>query len=83
MSEVNVKDAQRDLVALVDRVAQGEIVTVTKEGMAVAAIVPIAEAARASNGLPSSRPSLVDYLKTLPVDIEFERNRSPSRDVDF
>jgi hypothetical protein len=32
--------------------------------------------------LERKRAGLVDYLRTIPVDI-FERNSSPSRDVDL
>ncbi|MCE7027317.1 type II toxin-antitoxin system Phd/YefM family antitoxin [Jiella avicenniae] len=83
MSEVDLKDAHRDLVTLVERAAGGETVTVTKAGKAVATIAPVTEATERSDQGPGSRPSLAEYLQTLPVDIEFERNRSPSRDVDL
>jgi prevent-host-death family protein len=82
MSIVSLKEAKAGLSAYVDEVIKGEFVTITRHGKPVAALVPLAAADLARKALRKDRPSLADYLLAFPGG-DFERNRSPSRDVDL
>ncbi|WP_420961715.1 type II toxin-antitoxin system Phd/YefM family antitoxin [Brucella sp. IR073] len=83
MSTVSLKDAKASLSAYIDEANRGEIVTITRDGKPVAALVPLEAAEIARETLnKKNRPSLLSYLKKFPGG-EFERNRSPSRDVDL
>ncbi|GGA80886.1 antitoxin [Brucella endophytica] len=81
MSTVSLKDAKASLSAYIDEANKGEIVTITRRGKPIAALVPLeaAEIARASIN-KKNRPSLLSYLKTFPGG-EFERGASPSRNA--
>ncbi|ORE98091.1 type II toxin-antitoxin system prevent-host-death family antitoxin [Aurantimonas sp. 22II-16-19i] len=84
MSNVTLQDAKADLSNVVDRAAHGEIVRITRDGIAVAAIVPIEAADAARDAAARRKPGLVDHLMAFPGDdADLERNRSPSRDVDL
>lgn len=82
MSTVSVGDAETRLSRLVDDAIQGEVVTITRSGKPVAALVSIEAAEIARKVLGPSRPGLVAYLRTFPGG-EVERDRSPSRDADL
>jgi len=82
MSTVSLKDAKAGLAAYVDEAIKGEFVTITRHGKPVAALVPMEAAEIARRSLQRGRPSFASYLKTFPGG-EFERNPSPSRDVDL
>ncbi|MBP0615438.1 type II toxin-antitoxin system Phd/YefM family antitoxin [Jiella mangrovi] len=84
MSNVSFQEAESDLATLVDRAARGEVVTITRDGAPVAAIVPIESAGTTRAPRENRKPGLVELLMAFPAGDEvFERNRSPSRDVDF
>lgn len=76
MSTVSLKDAKTSLSTYVDDAIKGEFVTITRHGKPVAA----AEIARKS--MTKDRPSFLAYLGTFPGGT-FERNMTPSRDVDL
>ncbi|MFN3507247.1 MAG: type II toxin-antitoxin system Phd/YefM family antitoxin [Allorhizobium sp.] len=81
MATVSVRDVNTDLSELVDEVIKGGSVTITRDGKPVATLVPV-ESDETPD--PSPRPNLVDFLKTFPEPgMVFERNPSPSRDVDL
>jgi prevent-host-death family protein len=82
MPTVSLKDAKSGFSNLVDEVMKGEFVTITRHGKPVAALVSVEAAEAARKALGKSRPGLVAYLRTFPGG-EFERNRSPARDVDL
>ena len=82
MSTVSLKDAKAGLSAYVDEAIAGEFVTITRHGKPVAALVPLAAAEIARKALNRIRPSLTSHLQKFPGG-EFERNSSPSRDVDL
>ena len=82
MSIVSLKDAKVGLPSYVDDAIRGEFVTITRHGKPVAALVPLRAAEIAQRALKPKRPSFVSYLKTFPGE-QFERNVSPSRDVDL
>jgi len=82
MRTVNLKDAKAGFSGLVDEAVRGEFVTITRHGKPVAALVSLEAAEIARKALDRKRPGLVAYLRTFPGG-EFERNRSPSRDVEL
>lgn len=82
MSTVSLKDAKARLSAYVDEAIAGEFVTITRHGKPVAALVPLAAAEIARKALNRIQPSLASHLQKFPGG-EFERNSSPSRDVDL
>lgn len=82
MSTVSLKDAKAGFSAYVDEALKGEFVTITRHGKPVAALVPLEAAEIARKALTKKRPSLFSYLKTFPGG-EFERNISPSREVEL
>jgi len=82
MSTVSLKDAKAGLSSYVDEAIKGSFVTITRHGKPVAALVPLEAAEIAQRVLKPARPSFASYLKTFPGG-EFERNRSPARDVDL
>jgi prevent-host-death family protein len=82
MATIDLKDAKASLSDLVDRAMHGELVTITRHGEAVAALVSIEAVGLARAAIESEPPSLVAYLKTFPSG-ELERNGRPSRDVEL
>jgi len=82
MLTVNLKDAKAGFSNLVDRAIRGEFVTITRHGKPVAALVSVEAGEIARKAIERKRSSLVAYLRTFPGG-EFERNRAPSRDVEF
>jgi prevent-host-death family protein len=82
MSTINLKDAKAGFSSLVDRALDGEFVTITRHGKPVAALVSIEAAEIARRAMERKRPGLLAYLRTFPGG-DFERNSSPSRDVEL
>jgi prevent-host-death family protein len=82
MQTITLKDAKAGFSSLVDDVIKGDFVTITRHGKPVAALVSIEAGELVRKVLERKRAGLVDYLRTIPVDV-FDRNRSPSRDVDL
>ncbi len=80
MPTINLRDAKAGFSSLVDEAMKGEIVTITRHGKPVAALVSVEVAQIARKALERKRAGLVGYLKTFPGG-EFPRNRKPSRDV--
>lgn len=82
MMIINLKDAKAGFSSLVDKAIQGEFVTITRHGKAVAALVSIEAAEIARKIMERKRGGLVPYLRTFPGEV-FHRNVAPSRDVDL
>jgi len=82
MLTINLRDAKAGFSSLVDGVIRGEFVTITRHGKPVAALVSVEAAEIARRAIERKRSGLVAYLRTFPGG-EFERNRAPSRDVEF
>jgi antitoxin (DNA-binding transcriptional repressor) of toxin-antitoxin stability system len=85
MATVRLTDAKAGFSNIIYEAAAGEFVTITKPA---AVIVRSGAAEGAEEALRTDRPSLVQYLKSFPVDIElddgeFARNSVPSRDIDL
>ncbi len=83
MPTVSLKDAKASLSSFVDEAIRGEFVTITRHGKPVAALVSIDAAEAAKRALRKARPGLASYLGRFPGGIEFERNMTPSRDVEL
>lgn len=82
MPIVNLKDAKAGFSGLVDRAVKGEFVTITRHGKPVAALVSVEAAEIARKAIERKRPSLAAYLRSFPGGA-FDRNRSPSREVEL
>lgn len=88
MSSVGVKDAKAGLSGLVDEAASGAFVTITRHGKPAAVLVSVEAAEAAKRELGRRGRSLVAHLKQFPGDIAaddevFERNRTPSREIEL
>ncbi len=81
MLTINLRDAKAGFSSFVDEAVKGETVTITRHGKPVAALVSVEAAEIARKALERKRAGLVGYLRTFPGG-EFERNRTPSRDVE-
>ena len=82
MLTINLKDAKAGFSSLVDEAIKGTFVTITRHGKPVAALVSVEAAEIARKAMERKRTGLVAYLRTFPGG-EFERNVSPSRDVEL
>jgi prevent-host-death family protein len=82
MRTIKLKDAKAGVSSLVDSAIRGEFVTITRHGKPVAALVSVEAAEVAHKAMERKRPGLVAYLRTFPGG-EFERNLSPSRDIEL
>jgi prevent-host-death family protein len=82
MLTISLRDAKAGFSSLVDAAVRGEIVTITRHGKPVAALVSVDAAEIARKALTRKRPGLVSYLRTFPGG-DFPRNRKPSRDVEL
>ncbi len=80
MNSVQVRDAKARFSALVQAAEQGQPTTITRHGRPAAVLVPVADARRL---YPDDRPSLVDLLLAFPGGVEFERDRTPPREIDL
>lgn len=83
MSTVTLRDAKTGFSALVDEAMKGEIVTITRHGRPVAALVSIEAAETVRQGRRKSRPNFGEYLMAFPGGVDLERNKSKMRDVDL
>jgi prevent-host-death family protein len=82
MLTINLKDAKAGFSALVDKVVKGGVVTITRHGKPVAALVSVEAAEIARKAMETKRPGLAAYLRTFPGET-FDRNPAPSRTVDL
>ncbi|MBZ9658982.1 type II toxin-antitoxin system Phd/YefM family antitoxin [Mesorhizobium sp. ESP-6-4] len=81
MKTVQLREAKAGLSALVEAAGNGEPTTITRHGKAIAMVVPIDEGRKLYP--QGSQKAFIDFLLQYPGGIEFERNESPSRDVDL
>jgi prevent-host-death family protein len=66
MRTINLRDAKAQLSSLMDEAIQGEIVTITRHGKPVAALVSVETAEVARKALERKSAGLVSYLRTFP-----------------
>ena len=84
MTTVSLKDAKAGFSGFVDAALHGEFVTITRHGKPAAVLVSVEAAEAAKAAIRKDRPSFSAFLRTFPDgDIEFDRNASPSRDIEF
>ena len=88
MATISLKDAKASFSHVVDQAAAGEFVTITRHGRPAAVLVSPSIADVAKKALGKDKPSLIQYLKSFPADVDlddevFARNPAPSRDVDL
>jgi prevent-host-death family protein len=83
MPTVTLRDAKAGFSNLVDEAMKGEVVTITRHGRPVAALVSIEAAEAAKKSMRRARPNFGEYLMSFPGGVEFERNPSKMRDVDL
>ncbi|TIL80524.1 MAG: type II toxin-antitoxin system Phd/YefM family antitoxin [Mesorhizobium sp.] len=81
MKTMQVREAKAGFSALVEAAENGEPTVITKHGKPAAMVVPIEEGQKLYP--QNSQQDFVDFLLHYPGGIEFERNESPSRDVEF
>lgn len=80
MLKVSIKDAKVGLSGLIDQAMKGDVVTITRHGKPVAAIVSIDAAEAARKAMHGERPNFGEYLMRFPGGIELDRNPSKMRD---
>lgn len=80
MRSVGLREAKAKLSELVDTAAGGEAVTITRHGEPEVVLVSFSEAKRL--GLTPGQ-SFADFLLSFPGGVEFERDRSPIREIDL
>jgi prevent-host-death family protein len=77
---IQIRDAKAKFSALVEAAEKGKPTTITRHGKPAAVLVPVEAAKRL---YPENRPSFADLLLAFPGGIEFERDRTPLRDIDL
>jgi prevent-host-death family protein len=80
MQSVQARDAKARFSALVEAAERGEPTTITRHGRAAAVLVPVRDAERL---YPKERPSVLDMLKSIPGELEIERDMTPMREIDL
>lgn len=80
MRSIQIRDAKAKFSALVEAAEKGKPTTITRHGKPAAVLVPVEAAKRL---YPENRPSFADLLLAFPGGIEFERDRTPLRDIDL
>ena len=79
MRHLQLRDAKASFSTVVDEAERGEAIVVTRHGHPAAVVVGYAEWQR----LKGARPSFVDLLLAFPGLEDFERDRTPPRDIDL
>jgi antitoxin Phd len=80
MKTIQARDAKASFSALIEAAARGRPTTITRHGVPVAVIAPIADARKI---YPADTPSFVDFLLSFPGGVESERDERPMRDGDL
>ena len=80
MKTIRARHAKMRFFELIDAAARGRPTTITRRGVPVAVIAPIADARKI---YPAEKPSFVDFLLTVPGGAEFERDSLAMRDLDL
>jgi prevent-host-death family protein len=80
MKTIRARHAKMRFFELIDAAEQGCSTTITRRGVPVAVIVPIADARKI---YLAETPSFVDFLLTFPGGVEFERDSGRLHDLDL
>ncbi|MYH57184.1 MAG: type II toxin-antitoxin system Phd/YefM family antitoxin [Boseongicola sp. SB0675_bin_26] len=82
MPEISLRDAKTGFSNVVDEAIKGKIMTITRHGKPVAAVVSLKAAELARQSQLRERSGFVSYLKAFPGE-KLTRNRAPSRRIDL
>jgi prevent-host-death family protein len=80
MQSMQIRDAKAKFSALIEAAEHGRPTTITRHGRPAAVVVPVEDARRL---YPENRPSFADLLLSFPGGVEFDRDRTPLREVDL
>ncbi|HEY8137944.1 MAG TPA: type II toxin-antitoxin system prevent-host-death family antitoxin [Methylocystis sp.] len=80
MKRVDASEGDANFSGLIDAAEQGCSTTITRRGVPVAVIVPIADARKI---YLAETPSFVDFLLSFPGGVEFERDSGAARDAEL
>lgn len=80
MRTVQIRDAKARFSALVEAAEHGQPTTITRHGRPAAVLVPVEDARRL---YPETDPSFADLLLSFPGGAEFDRDRTPLREVEL
>ncbi len=80
MKTIRARHAKMRFFALIDAAARGRPTTITRRGVPVTVVAPIADARKIYS---AEAPSFADFLLTFPAGAEFERDSLAMRDVDL
>ena len=81
MKTIQLRQAKAGLSAIVEAAGNGEPTIITRHGKPTAMVVPVDEGRKLYP--QGSQKNFADLLLKYPGGIEFERNESPSRDIEF
>ena len=82
MPTISLKDAKTGFSSVVDEAIKGKIMTITRNGKPVAALVSLEAAELVRKALSRNQSGFVSYLKSFP-GASPARNRTPSRTIDL
>lgn len=80
MKIVQARDAKAGFSALIEAAERGEPTTITRHGRPAAVLVSVEDARRL---FPDRGEAFADLLLSFPDGVEFERDRSPMREVEL
>ncbi len=80
MKTIRARNAKMRFFELIDAAARERPTTITRRGVPVAVIAPIADARKI---YLAEAPSFANFLLTFPAGAEFERDSLAMRDVDL
>ena len=80
MRSIQIRDAKAKFSALIEAAEHGKPTTITRHGRPAAVVVPVEDARRL---YPEDRVSFAELLLSFPGGIEFDRDRTPMREVDL
>jgi prevent-host-death family protein len=80
LKTVDASEAETSFSVLIDAAEQGRPTTITRRGVSVALIAPIADARKI---YPAETPSFVDFLLSFPGGVDFECDSRAIRDMDL
>jgi prevent-host-death family protein len=80
MKSMQIREAKAGFSSIIEAAEHGEPTIITKHGKPAAMIVPIEEARKL---YPENQSRLVDHLLAFPGGVEFERDETPMREIDF
>ncbi|MXX89784.1 MAG: type II toxin-antitoxin system Phd/YefM family antitoxin [Boseongicola sp. SB0677_bin_26] len=82
MPEISLRDAKTGFSSVVDEAIKGRIMTITRHGKPVAAVVSLEAAEPARQSQLRERSGFVSCLKEFPGE-KLTRNPAPSRNIDL